>query len=105
MTTPPAANTPMTLRMSRVRRAGKTFTRISVIALPITVAASRAHSLVYLVAFGAGTVLSMSLFGAAAGYAFGAAARTSWRLLRVAASGAALASVAVGAWWLVAGGW
>ena len=75
-----------------------------VIALPVTVAASRAHSLLYLAAFGVGTVVSMSLFGAAAGYAFGAAARTSAGLMRAAASGAALASVAVGAWWIVAGG-
>ena len=35
-TMPPAASTAMTLRMSRVRRAGKTFTSTSVIALPIT---------------------------------------------------------------------
>ena len=35
-TMPPAASTAMTLRMSRVRRAGNMFTSSSVIALPIT---------------------------------------------------------------------
>ena len=33
---PPAVSTAMTLRMSRVRRAGKMFTRSSVVALPST---------------------------------------------------------------------
>jgi hypothetical protein len=36
-TIPAAVRTAITLRMSRVLRAGKTVTRISVIALPITV--------------------------------------------------------------------
>ena len=40
-TMPPAASTAITLRMSRVRRAGKTFTSSSVIALPITVGTMR----------------------------------------------------------------
>ena len=38
---PPAASTAMTLRMSRVRRAGNTFTRMSVIALPMTAGTTR----------------------------------------------------------------
>ena len=40
-TMPPAVSTEMTLRMSRVRRAGNTFTRISVSELPMTAGITR----------------------------------------------------------------
>jgi hypothetical protein len=40
-TMPPAASTAMTLRMSRVRLAGKMFTSSSVTALPITAGTMR----------------------------------------------------------------
>jgi hypothetical protein len=70
-----------------------------VIALPLAVARSVPLALGYLVAFGVGTIAAMSAFSALAGWAAGRAARRSVLLIRATASGAALASVCVGAWW------
>jgi sulfite exporter TauE/SafE len=75
-----------------------------VVALPVTVGGSAASALIYLCAFGVGTILSMSLFSAAAGLALGSATRTSLRLQRAVIGAAGTASVAVGLWWLVLGG-
>lgn len=75
-----------------------------VVALPVVVGASRGGSLIYLIAFGAGTILSMALFGACAGWVISTTARLSARVLRVALTLAGLASTGVGIWWVVAGG-
>ncbi len=75
-----------------------------VVTLPALVSASRAQALLYLAFFGVGTVLSMALFGAAAGHALRAASAWSVRALRFAAALAGVVSVIVGAWWVVAGG-
>jgi sulfite exporter TauE/SafE len=73
-----------------------------VIALPLAATTSASLALAYLVAFGAGTTVAMAAFGALAGWAVRRAAHRSVMLVRVIASGAALASVAVGAWWAIA---
>ncbi|MDQ6828470.1 MAG: sulfite exporter TauE/SafE family protein [Gemmatimonadota bacterium] len=75
-----------------------------VVALPAVVAASRGQALLYLICFGAGTILSMAMFGAAAGHALRAASRSSARVLRFATLLAGASSVGVGAWWLAVGG-
>ncbi len=75
-----------------------------VIGLPAAVAGSVGRSLVFLVSFGIGTTVAMALFGAAAGYLVGAAARASAMLHRGAVTLAGAASVAVGIWWITAGG-
>lgn len=75
-----------------------------VVALPVTVGGSAASALVYLCAFGIGTIGSMALFGAAAGFALHSTTRASLRLQRAVIGAAGTASLAVGVWWLVAGG-
>lgn len=75
-----------------------------VVALPVTVGASAPHALIFLGAFGAGTIVSMSLFSAAAGLALRRATQTSLRLQRAVLGVAGTASLAVGLWWIVVGG-
>ena len=72
-----------------------------VIALPLAATRSIPLSLGYLAAFGVGTVVAMAIFGALAGWAASRAARRSVMLIRATASVAALASVCVGAWWMI----
>jgi sulfite exporter TauE/SafE len=72
-----------------------------VIALPLAVTRSVPLALGYLVAFGVGTIVAMAAFSAVAGWAASRAARHSLMLIRATASGAALASVCVGAWWII----
>lgn len=75
-----------------------------VVALPVAVADSASSALVFLVAFGIGTILSMALFGAAAGWLLAATTRASLHVHRAAVSLAGALSVGVGVWWLVTGG-
>lgn len=75
-----------------------------VVALPVTVTGSRASALVFLLAFGIGTILSMSLFSAAAGWLLSAASTLSRNVHRSTITLAGLLSVAVGVWWMAAGG-
>lgn len=75
-----------------------------VVLLPAAVGGSRVAGSVYLLSFGLGTVLAMGCLSAAAGHALHAASRPSPARQRAAALAGALASVAVGLWWLVAGG-
>jgi sulfite exporter TauE/SafE len=75
-----------------------------VVALPAAVAGSRASALVFLVSFGIGTILSMSLFSALAGHVVHTAARVSLRLHRVAIAMAGVAGVGVGIRWIAVGG-
>jgi sulfite exporter TauE/SafE len=75
-----------------------------VVALPVTVAGSRAGALTFLVAFGIGTILSMSLFSAAAGWLLSTSSTLSRNLHRITIVLAGLLSVAVGLWWIIAGG-
>jgi sulfite exporter TauE/SafE len=75
-----------------------------VVALPVAVADSATSALAFLIAFGIGTIVAMSLFSAAAGWVLGATTRTSVRLHRSAIVLAGSASVLVGVWWVIAGG-
>ncbi|HEY9449090.1 MAG TPA: sulfite exporter TauE/SafE family protein [Gemmatimonadaceae bacterium] len=75
-----------------------------VVALPVAIAGSRFGALVFLLAFGVGTIISMSLFSAAAGWLLSATTRVSHGLHRGAIMAAGLLSVGVGVWWMVAGG-
>lgn len=72
-----------------------------VIALPLAATKSASLALAYLVAFGAGTTLAMAAFGAVAGWMVHRSAHRSVALVRATASVAAVASVVVGAWWMV----
>jgi sulfite exporter TauE/SafE len=73
-----------------------------VIALPLAATESSPLALAYLVAFGIGTTVAMAAFGVVAGWAVRRAAHRSLTLVRATASAAALASVTVGAWWVIA---
>jgi sulfite exporter TauE/SafE len=75
-----------------------------VVALPVAIAGSRAGALIFLAAFGLGTILSMSLFSAAAGWLLSATTTLSRNVHRGAIVLAGLLSVGVGVWWMVAGG-
>jgi sulfite exporter TauE/SafE len=75
-----------------------------VIALPSTVGGSAGRALLFLGAFGLGTIVAMSLFGAAAGWLVSAAGRSSLLLHRSAIALAGLGSIAVGIWWIASGG-
>ncbi|HEY9429092.1 MAG TPA: sulfite exporter TauE/SafE family protein [Gemmatimonadaceae bacterium] len=75
-----------------------------VVALPVAIAGSRATALIFLAAFGLGTILSMSLFSAAAGWLLSATTVLSRNVHRGAIVLAGLLSVGVGVWWMVAGG-
>lgn len=75
-----------------------------VVALPVAIAGSRAGALIFLLAFGIGTILSMSLFSAAAGWLLSATTAISRNVHRGAIVAAGLLSVGVGVWWMVAGG-
>jgi sulfite exporter TauE/SafE len=75
-----------------------------VVALPVAVADSATGALIFLIAFGIGTIVAMSLFSAAAGWALAATTRASAQLHRSAGVLAGLASVIVGVWWVIAGG-
>jgi sulfite exporter TauE/SafE len=74
-----------------------------VVAMP-AVAGSRARSLIFLVAFGLGTIAAMACFGATAGHALTLATHRRAPLHRAAMAGAGLASAAVGVWWVASGG-
>lgn len=75
-----------------------------VVALPVAIAGSSGSALVFLVAFGVGTIVSMSLFSAAAGWLLSATTHASQRLHRGAIAAAGLLSIGVGMWWMIAGG-
>jgi hypothetical protein len=70
--------------------------------LPALALPTQAESLIYIGAFGVGTVVAMTAFAAAVGYA-------GWRLQagasahRLMMSTAAVAALAVGGWWLAVG--
>jgi sulfite exporter TauE/SafE len=73
-----------------------------VIALPLAAAESMPLALGYLLAFGIGTTLAMAASGVAAGWVIRGAARPSPALVRATPSVAALASMVVGVWWVIA---
>ena len=73
-----------------------------VIALPLAATESAPLAFAYLLTFGVGTTVAMALFGAAAGWAARRAAHRSLALMRLTASLAAVASIAVGLWWATA---
>jgi sulfite exporter TauE/SafE len=73
-----------------------------VVALPSAAAASPAGSIGYLAAFGVGTIVAMSVIAVALGAVIHAATGgRSHRLERGAVLVAGMASVVVGAWWMV----
>lgn len=71
-----------------------------VIALPLAATESAPLALGYLLTFGLGTVLAMAAFGVLAGWAVRGGGHRSPRIVRATASFAALASIAVGLWWV-----
>jgi sulfite exporter TauE/SafE len=73
-----------------------------VIALPLAATESTSLALGYLLAFGIGTTLAMAACGVVAGWVVRGAGRPSPALVRATSSVAALASVVVGVWWVVA---
>lgn len=75
-----------------------------VVALPVAITGSRGGALVFLMAFGLGTIVAMALFSAAAGWVLGVTTRTSARLHRTAIAAAGALSTGVGLWWVIAGG-
>ena len=75
-----------------------------VVALPVAIGGSRTGALIFLIAFGLGTILSMSLFSAAAGWLLSTTTSVSSNMHRGAIVVAGLLSVAVGIWWIVSGG-
>jgi ABC-type nickel/cobalt efflux system permease component RcnA len=75
-----------------------------VLMIPVATSAAPRESLLFLAAFGVGTVVSMALFSAAAGWLLSVASRASLTIARGATVVAALASVGIGLWWLLAGG-
>ena len=75
-----------------------------VVALPVAVADSARTALIFLAAFGIGTIMSMALFGAAAGWLLSTATFASLRIHRATISVAGALSLGVGVWWLVSGG-
>lgn len=75
-----------------------------VIAIPLGVAGSPTRSMVFLASFGLGTILAMSVFAAVTGALFARAARRSLAIERGLAAAAGVASMAIGAWWIAAGG-
>ena len=75
-----------------------------VVALPVAIGGSRTGALIFLLAFGLGTILSMSLFSAAAGWLLSATTVVSRNVHRGAIVLAGLLSIGVGAWWMVSGG-
>jgi sulfite exporter TauE/SafE len=75
-----------------------------VVALSVATGGSRTGALIFLLAFGFGTILSMSLFSAAAGWLLSATTVVSRNVHRGAIVLAGLLSIGVGAWWLVSGG-
>ncbi|HJU88478.1 MAG TPA: sulfite exporter TauE/SafE family protein [Gemmatimonadaceae bacterium] len=75
-----------------------------VVALPVAASITMPRAVLFLTAFGVGTIVAMALFGAAAGWLMHGASRLSSLLHRGAIAAAGLTSIAVGAWWLAAGG-
>jgi sulfite exporter TauE/SafE len=73
-----------------------------VIALPLAATESASMALSYLLAFGVGTIVAMAGFGVIASWAVRSAGQGSPRLMRIAASIPAIASVVVGVWWVIA---
>jgi cytochrome c biogenesis protein CcdA len=71
------------------------------VALPVTATQSTLGSIGYLAAFGAGTVLAMSVLAATLGAAVHRASAQSARWAVGAMTLAATASIGVGAWWVV----
>jgi sulfite exporter TauE/SafE len=75
-----------------------------VVAMPVVIEGSRASGLIYLLAFGIGTICSMALFAGAAGHALKVTAGHRPSFHRAALACAGVASVAVGVWWVSSGG-
>ena len=73
-----------------------------VIALPLAASESAPLALGYLLTFGVGTILAMAAFGIAAGWAVRGGGDRSPRIVRATSSAAALASIGVGLWWVIA---
>ncbi len=75
-----------------------------VVLVPVAALHSPARAFLFLAVFGVGTIVSMALLSALAGSVLHATARRSPRAHQALAVTASAASIAVGLWWLVAGG-
>ncbi|HET7585576.1 MAG TPA: sulfite exporter TauE/SafE family protein [Gemmatimonadaceae bacterium] len=75
-----------------------------VVLVPVATLHAPATALLFLVVFGLGTIASMAVLSALAGTVVHAAAQRSPSAHRVLAMGAAVASIAVGFWWVAVGG-
>src|SRR6185503_1994191 len=72
--------------------------------VPVTLLPTLGAALLYLLAFGLGTIAGMGTYAGLAAFAVGRAAQ-SLRLARSLAFATSLLSVAVGAWWLARLAW
>ncbi len=79
-------------------------TGVLVAALPLAIEGSKASGLLYLAAFGVGTICSMALFAGAAGHLLTVTSAGRASFQRNALGLAGVASAAVGIWWLASGG-
>jgi nickel/cobalt exporter len=70
--------------------------------VPVTLMSSKAAAVLYLAAFGAGTIVGMAAYAGLAALAVGSVA-ASGRLARAAAFATAAASALVGVWWMATG--
>jgi hypothetical protein len=75
-----------------------------VVGLPVATSVTASRAVLFLAAFGVGTIVAMALFGAAAGWLMRGASAASMALHRGAITATGLVSIAVGAWWLAVGG-
>jgi sulfite exporter TauE/SafE len=79
-------------------------TGVLVAALPLAIEGSKMSGLIYLAAFGVGTILSMALFAGVAGHLLTVTTAGRSGFQRAALGLAGSASVGVGLWWLASGG-
>ena len=79
-------------------------TGVLVAALPLAIEGSKASGLLYLAAFGVGTICSMALFAGAAGHLLTVTSAGRASFQRNALGLAGIASAVVGIWWLASGG-
>ncbi len=79
-------------------------TGVLVAALPLAIEGSKTSGLIYLAAFGVGTICSMALFAGVAGHLLTVTTAGRSGFQRTALGAAGALSVGVGIWWLASGG-
>lgn len=69
--------------------------------VPLALSDSRLAAGSYLAIFGIGTIVGMAAYALAVGYFYGETARRSERMARALSLAVGLASVGIGAWWII----